>query len=84
MNAIIAYLSSKIDIVLHIEALTGCKTLGKVYIFGKTIHGLQQSVQQLSQDLAQSIIWVGLKRLVSDYSAFARNLGTRKVVIVIV
>ena len=84
IDAITAYLNSEIDVVLYIEAPTGYKTLGKVYRLRKTIYGLKQSARQWSKDLAQSMIRAGLKRLVSDYSAFAKNLGTSKVVIVIV
>ena len=84
MNAVTAYLNSEIDVVLYIEAPTGDKTLCKVYLLRKTVYGLQQSARQWSKDLAQNMIGAGLKRLVSDYFAFAKNLGTSKLVIVIV
>ena len=42
MDAVTAYLNSKTDIVLYIEAPTGYKNLGKVYLLRKTIYGLKQ------------------------------------------
>ncbi len=84
MDAVIAYLNIKINVVLYIEAPTGYMTLGKVCLFRKTIYGLKKSARQWCKDLSRSIIRAGLKRLISDNSVFAKNLGTRKVVIIIV
>ncbi len=41
MNGVTAYLNSKIDVVLYIEAPTSYKTLGKVCLLRKTIYGLK-------------------------------------------
>ncbi len=84
MDEVTAYLNSEIDVFFHIEAITGYKTLGKVCLPRRTIYGLKQSARHWSKNLARSMILAGLKRLISDYSTFAKNLGTSKVVIVIV
>ena len=84
MDAVTAYLNSDIDVILYIETPTGYKIVGKICLLRKTIYGLKQSARQWSKDLNRSMIKAGLKRLMSDYSAFAKNLGTSKVVIVIV
>ena len=49
----------------------------------KAIYGLKQLVCQWSKDLNKSIIKAGLKRIILDYAAFAKNLATSKVVILI-
>ena len=77
-------MNSDIDIVLYIETPTGYKIVGKVCYLLKTIYELKQSAQQWSKDLNKRIIRAGLKRLESDYSAFAKNLRTSRAVIVIV
>ena len=84
INVVIAYLNSNIDVILYIEALTGYKIVGKVYVLRKTIHKLKQLARQWSKNLNRRIIKTGLKRLMSDYLAFVKNLGTSKVVIIVV
>ena len=84
MDAVIAYLNLNIDVILDIKAPTGYKIVGKVCLLRKTIYRLKQSACQWSNDLNRSMIKTGLKRLMSDYSAFAQNLDTRKVVIDII
>lgn len=84
MYVVTAYFNSDIDVILYIETPTDYKIVGKVCLLRKTIYGLKQSACQLSKDLNRSMINAGLKRLMSDYSAFAKHVGTSKVVIVIV
>ena len=84
IDAVIAYSNFEIDIFFYIKRPTGYKIVRKVCFFRKTIYNLKQSACQLSKDQNRSMIKVESKRLISDYSAFAKNLGTSKVVIVIV
>ncbi len=56
MDAVTAYMNSKIDVVLYIEAPTGYKTPGKVCLFRRTIYGLKQSARKWSKNLARSMI----------------------------
>lgn len=56
----------------------------KVCFLRKIISGLKQSAYQWYKDLNKNIIQAGLQRLISNFSAFAKNLGTTKVVIIIV
>ncbi len=84
MDTVIAYLNSNIDVILYIEIQTGYKIVVKICLLKKIICGLKQSACQWSKDLNRCIIRVGLKKLMSDYSAFVKNLGTGKIVIIIV
>ena len=84
MDIIIAYSNSEINVFLYIKRPTGYKIVRKVCFFRKTIYNLKQSARQLSKDQNRSMIKVRSKKLMSDYSAFAKNLVTSKVVIVIV
>ena len=84
IDAVTVYFNFNIDVILYIETPTGYKRVGKICLLRKTIYGLKQSAHQWSNDLNRSMIKAGLKKLISDYSVFAKNLGTNKVVIVIV
>ena len=84
MNAVTAYLNSNIDVVFYSKTPNGYKIVGKVCFLRKTIYGLKQSARQCSNDLNKRMIKAGLKRLISDYSAFTKNLSTSKVIIVII
>ncbi len=84
MDIVTVYLNSNIDVILYIKILTGYKIVRKICLLRKTIYGLKQSACQLSKDLNKSMIKVGLKKLMSNYLAFAKNLGPSKVVIFII
>ena len=73
-----------INVILYIEASTGYKIVEKVCLLKKTIYKLKQSACQWSKDLNRSMIKADLKRLMLDYSTFAKNLTISKVVIIIV
>ena len=80
IDTVRAYLNSDIGIIFYIKTPTGYEIVGKIYLFRKTIYGLKQLACQWSKDLNRSMIMAGLKRFMSDYSAFAKNLGISKVV----
>ncbi len=84
IDTVTAYLNSDINVILYIKTSTSYKIVGKICFLKKTIYGLKQSARQWAKDPNRSMIKAGLKRLMSDYSAFAKNLATSKVVIVIV
>lgn len=84
MDAVTANLKTNIDIILYIETLTSYKIVEKICLPKKTIYKLKHSACQWSKDLKKSMIEASFKRLISDYLVFAKNLGTNKVVIIIV
>lgn len=56
----------------------------KISLLRKTIYKLKQSACQWSKDPNKSMIMASLKRFRLDYLAFAKNLSTSKIVIMIV
>lgn len=84
IDAITLYLNSNINIILYIKILTGYKIVGKFYFPKKTIYKLKRLACKCFKNLNKIMIKAVIKRLMLNYSAFVKNLGTSKVIIIIV
>ena len=82
VDVVTAFLNVNLDFVIYLELSEGYFPKGKVVKVLKTLYNLKQLVRLWNLDCKNALFAYGFKTLETDVSAYGRDLGTDRMVLI--